>query len=383
MNKKLELYIHIPFCVRKCKYCDFLSAPADSTTIDLYIRQLVDEIKTQSQFYEEYTVSSLFLGGGTPSILKSALVTNILSAIFATFKVEANAEVTIECNPGTVSSERLLNYKAAGINRLSFGLQSTNDSELKVLGRIHTYEDFLESFEAGRKAGFKNINVDLMSALPGQTVESWKKTLKSVAMLKPEHISAYSLQIEEGTPFFSMYGSEEGRKLLPDEDTDREMYHETRDILDSMGYHRYEISNYAREGFECRHNIGYWTGVEYLGLGLGASSYCMGRRFKVGSDLKTYIAQNFSKDLTYCYQDIQELSINDMMSEFMFLGLRMTNGVSSSEFYERFGQNLFDVFGYQISKNQKYDLLEVEVPYVRLTRKGLDLANTVMADFLL
>ena len=383
MKNKLELYIHIPFCVRKCKYCDFLSAPADSTTIDLYIRQLVDEIKTQSQFYEEYTVSSIFLGGGTPSILKSALVTNILSAIFATFKVEANAEVTIECNPGTVSSERLLNYKAAGINRLSFGLQSTNDSELKVLGRIHTYEDFLESFEAGRKAGFKNINVDLMSALPGQTVESWKKTLKSVAMLKPEHISAYSLQIEEGTPFFSMYGSEEGRKLLPDEDTDREMYHETRDILDSMGYHRYEISNYAREGFECRHNIGYWTGVEYLGLGLGASSYCMGRRFKVGSDLKTYIAQNFSKDLTYCYQDIQELSINDMMSEFMFLGLRMTNGVSSSEFYERFGQNLFDVFGYQISKNQKYDLLEVEVPYVRLTRKGLDLANTVMADFLL
>ena len=381
--KKLELYIHIPFCVRKCKYCDFLSAPADSTTIDLYIRQLVDEIKTQSQFYEEYAVSSIFLGGGTPSILKSALVTNILSAIFATFKVEANAEVTIECNPGTVSSERLLNYKAAGINRLSFGLQSTNDSELKVLGRIHTYEDFLESFEAGRKAGFKNINVDLMSALPGQTVESWKKTLKSVAMLKPEHISAYSLQIEEGTPFFAMYGSEEGRKLLPDEDTDREMYHETRDILDSMGYHRYEISNYAREGFECRHNIGYWTGVEYLGLGLGASSYCMGRRFKVGSDLKTYIAQNFSKDLTYCYQDIQELSINDMMSEFMFLGLRMTNGVSSSEFYERFGQNLFDVFGYQISKNQKYDLLEVEVPYVRLTRKGLDLANTVMADFLL
>ena len=383
MKNKLELYIHIPFCVRKCKYCDFLSAPADSTTIDLYIRQLVDEIKTQSQFYEEYTVSSIFLGGGTPSILKSALVTNILSAIFATFKVEANAEVTIECNPGTVSSERLLNYKAAGINRLSFGLQSTNDSELKVLGRIHTYEDFLESFEAGRKAGFKNINVDLMSALPGQTVESWKKTLKSVAMLKPEHISAYSLQIEEGTPFFSMYGSEEGRKLLPDEDTDREMYHETRDILDSMGYHRYEISNYAREGFECRHNIGYWTGVEYLGIGLGASSYCMGRRFKVGSDLKTYIAQNFSKDLTYCYQDIQELSINDMMSEFMFLGLRMTNGVSSSEFYERFGQNLFDVFGYQISKNQKYDLLEVEVPYVRLTRKGLDLANTVMADFLL
>lgn len=382
-DKKLELYIHIPFCVRKCKYCDFLSAPAEASTIDLYVRQLLEEIKTQSQFYEEYTVSTIYIGGGTPSILKSALVTNILSAVFASFRVEASAEVSLECNPGTVHGERLLNYKAAGVNRLSFGLQSANDSELKVLGRIHTYEDFLESFEAARKAGFKNINIDLMSALPGQTTDSWKKTLKMAAGLKPEHISAYSLQIEEGTPFFEMYGSELGRTLLPDEDTDREIYHETRNVLETMGYHRYEISNYAKDGFECRHNIGYWTGVEYLGLGLGASSYCMGRRFKVGSDLKTYIAQDFTKDLTYCYQEIQELSLEDRMSEFMFLGLRLTDGVSASEFYERFGQNLFDVFGYQISKNQKYDLLEVEMPCVRLTRKGMDLANTVMADFLL
>ena len=382
-SKKLELYIHIPFCVRKCNYCDFLSAPADEATKELYVRQMVEEIKSQSQFYSEYTVSSIFFGGGTPSILKSVFITNILSAIYATFKVEATAEITLECNPGTVSQERLLNYKAAGVNRLSFGLQSTNNSELKVLGRIHTYEDFLESYELARKAGFQNINVDLMSALPGQKQESWKITLKKVAALKPEHISAYSLQIEEGTPFYAMYSSEEGRELLPDEETDRNMYHDTRDILEGLGYKRYEISNYAKEGFECRHNVGYWTGVEYLGLGLGASSYCMGRRFKVGSDLKEYLHQDFSKDLTYCYQEIEELTQKDKMSEFMFLGLRLTGGVSAGEFYERFNLNMFEIFDYAISKNQKYDLLEVEMPYIRLTRKGLDVANTVMADFLL
>ncbi|MBQ0145829.1 MAG: oxygen-independent coproporphyrinogen III oxidase [Lachnospiraceae bacterium] len=380
-GKKLELYIHIPFCVRKCKYCDFLSAPAEEYIRDMYIRQLIEEISVQSQFYTDYVVSTIFFGGGTPSILKSVHVTNIMSAIYANWTVAANAEISLEANPGTLSQERLMNYRTAGINRLSIGLQSANNSELKVLGRIHTFEDFLESYETARNAGFDNINVDLISGVPGQTLTSWKNTVKRTAMLKPEHISAYSLIIEEGTEFHELYSSGEGKKLLPDEDTERDMYHETAGILSTYGYRRYEISNYAREGYECRHNTGYWTGEEYLGLGLGASSYTMGRRFHVDNDLNNYLHMDMHKDITPLYEDIQELTERDRISEFMILGLRMTKGVSAEEFAERFNRNMMEMFYYEFDKHVRSGLLEILPPYVRLTEKGLDLANVVMQDF--
>lgn len=381
MAKNLELYIHIPFCVRKCKYCDFLSAPGNENEIDRYVAQLIKEITVQSQFYTDYVVSSIFFGGGTPSILKSAHITNIMSVIYANWKVEASAEISLEANPGTVTEDRLLNYKVAGINRLSFGLQSANDAELKILGRIHTFSQFLESYEMARAAGFDNINVDLISAVPGQSLTSWKNTVKRVAMLKPEHISAYSLMIEEGTEFFDLYTSKEGKKMLPSEDEDREMYHATKAILTEYGYNRYEISNYARPGFECKHNIGYWTGAEYLGLGLGASSYTMDRRFHVERDLYNYMQIDMTKDITPLYEDIQQLTYEDKMNEFMFLGLRMTQGVSGAEFAERFKQNMFEVYYFAIDKNIRHGLLEVDQPYLRLTEKGLDLANVVMGDF--
>ncbi len=380
-GKKLELYIHIPFCVRKCKYCDFLSAPAEEYIRDMYIRQLIEEISVQSQFYTDYVVSTIFFGGGTPSILKSVHITNIMSAIYANWTVAANAEISLEANPGTLSQERLMNYRTAGINRLSIGLQSANNSELKVLGRIHTFEDFLESYETARNAGFDNINVDLISGVPGQTLTSWKNTVKRTAMLKPEHISAYSLIIEEGTEFHELYSSGEGKKLLPDEDTERDMYHETAGILSTYGYRRYEISNYAREGYECRHNTGYWTGEEYLGLGLGASSYTMGRRFHVDNDLNNYLHMDMHKDITPLYEDIQELTERDRISEFMILGLRMTKGVSAAEFAERFNRDMMEMFYYEFDKHVRSGLLEILPPYVRLTEKGLDLANVVMQDF--
>ncbi len=381
MGKRIQLYIHIPFCVRKCRYCDFLSFPAQEFEMDMYVRQLIEEIKVQSRFYTDYTVSTIFFGGGTPSILKSVYITNIMSAVYANWVVEASAEISLEANPGTLSQERLLNYKAAGINRLSIGLQSANDTELKVLGRIHSFEDFLTSYEYARDAGFDNINVDLISGIPGQNTDSWKNSLRRVAMLKPEHVSAYSLIVEEGTPFHDIYGSEEGRKLLPDEDTDREMYHATAAILREYGYSRYEISNYARKGCECRHNLGYWTGEEYLGLGLGASSYTMNRRFHVEKDINNYLHIDMNRDITPLYEDVQELTAEDRMSEFMILGLRLTRGVSSAEFAERFGINMIDRYFYDIDKHIRHGLLESNPPYIRLTEKGLDLANVVMQDF--
>ena len=378
----LELYIHIPFCVKKCGYCDFLSMPADDDVKARYVSQLINEIRAQSSAYGDYHITSIYFGGGTPSILKGTAIASIMSAVYECWYVDASAEITIECNPGTVTENKFGMYKASGINRVSIGLQSVHDSELKLLGRIHSFEDFLNTYQYARDAGIENINVDLMSGLPRQTTADWEETLRRVVMLKPEHISAYSLIIEEGTAFYGMYGTAEGKKLLPDEDTDREMYHRTRELLEKKGYKRYEISNYAREGFECRHNIGYWTGAEYLGLGLGASSFIKRHRFHNENDLATYLDYDFSSDVTMIYQDLEKLCMEDAMSEFMFLGLRMIQGVSGEEFARRFGLNMFDVFDMPIFKNRKNGLLEVDGSQVRLTQRGLDLANVVMRDFI-
>lgn len=382
-KKKLELYLHIPFCVQKCKYCDFLSEPAEIQTQKDYVDQLVDEIRAQGNIYKEYQVHTIFIGGGTPSLLKGVWLANIMSAIYENFVVEASAEVTVECNPGTLDMEKLGYYRQSGVNRISLGLQSAIDKELYHLGRIHTYEQFLDTYQKVREAGFTNVNIDLMNGLPWQTLDSWKGTLKKIVMLKPEHISAYSLIIEEGTEFAKIYGTPEGRKFLPDETTEREMYRITKDILKQFSYERYEISNYAKAGYESRHNTGYWTGAEYLGLGLGASSFVYKRRFHVERDFNAYMNIDMKKDITPLYQDIQELTLEDEMSEFMFLGLRMIKGVSGSDFLEKFDYNIFNVFGDVIRRNIDLGLLVYDSPYIRLTDRGLDLSNRVMSDFLL
>ena len=377
MNGGMELYLHMPFCVRKCAYCDFLSFPTDQETQNLYTRRLREDIDAMGKKYGDIPVDTIFIGGGTPSVPDSALIVGIMEHVRKAFHVAEGAEISMEANPGTVTREKLTDYRRAGINRLSFGLQSANDRELKLLGRIHTWAEFLESFHLARECGFTNINIDLMSALPGQTRESWKDTLKRVTDLNPEHISAYSLIIEDGTPFGEKYGSEEGRKLLPDEDSEREMYYETKRFLQDCGYERYEISNYAKPGRACRHNIGYWTGLPYLGLGLGASSYMDGCRFAVNSDMKQYLEEKPGM-----FTDVEKLTKKDMEEEFFYVGLRMTAGVSLSEFERRFGISAKEVYPGLMETFVKEKAARFEGDRFVLTDYGLDVSNYIMAQFL-
>ena len=377
MNGGMELYLHMPFCVRKCAYCDFLSFPTDQETQNLYTRRLREDIDAMGKKYGDIPVDTIFIGGGTPSVPDSALIVGIMEHVRKAFHVAEGAEISMEANPGTVTREKLTDYRRAGINRLSFGLQSANDRELKLLGRIHTWAEFLESFHLARECGFTNINIDLMSALPGQTRESWKDTLKRVTDLNPEHISAYSLIIEDGTPFGEKYGSEEGRKLLPDEDSEREMYHETKRFLRDCGYERYEISNYAKPGRACRHNIGYWTGLPYLGLGLGGSSYMDGCRFAVNSDMKQYLEEKPGM-----FTDVEKLTKKDMEEEFFYVGLRMTAGVSLPEFERRFGVSAKDVYPGLMETFVEEKAAVFQGDRFVLTDYGLDVSNYIMAQFL-
>ena len=270
----LEIYIHIPFCVKKCDYCDFLSAPADLETKEKYVEALINEIKLNKNKMSEYVVDTVFIGGGTPSLLEENQISKIMSVLRDNCNMSENPEITIECNPGTITESKLWEYKKSGINRISFGLQSANDKELKSIGRIHNYAGFLESYNLARKCGFDNINVDLMSALPGQTLKSYEETLNKVVRLEPEHISAYSLIVEENTLMYDRVKKAQikGINILPDEESERKMYYLTNNILRSNGYRKYEISNYSKPGKECKHNIGYWQRKEYLGFGIGAAS---------------------------------------------------------------------------------------------------------------
>ena len=387
----LSLYIHIPFCKKKCLYCDFLSAPACAREREDYVKALLREISSMAGRCDEYRIISVFLGGGTPSLLSNSQMKRIMAAIRKGYHLCEDAEITTECNPATANYEKLSTFFKCGINRLSIGLQSANDKELKELGRIHNFRQFLDTFTAAREAGYTNINVDIMSALPGQTYESYMDTLASVIALKPEHISAYSLIIEEGTPFFERYGGEySGLKdkamdcarvypALPDEDTERRMYHATAKYLQGAGYARYEISNYAKKGYECRHNITYWTGIEYLGLGLGASSYFKGCRYKNTSNMELYL-QNDTKETI---EEEMVLTTEDKMEEYMFLGLRLKKGVSIRSFENQFGVSMDTVYGREIEKMIKDGLVLQCGDNLRLSKKGTDIANYVMSYFIL
>lgn len=370
----LELYVHIPFCVRKCQYCDFLSGPSDEETKDRYIEALLKEIRA-AEHTEDYEIVSVFIGGGTPSALKAEAIASIMRTLQEQFFFCEDAEVTIEANPGTVDLEKLTIYRNVGINRLSLGLQSTDAEELKLLGRIHSYEEFLKSYEWAREAGFSNINIDLMFAIPGQTGEAWRQHLYQVAELNPEHISAYSLIIEEGTPFA------EQNLDLPDEDTEYQMYEDTAEILERYGYRQYEISNYAKQGYMCRHNAGYWQRLEYLGFGLGASSLYRGMRFSNTRRMQEYLKESRNPD--QIRKDVTVLSRNERIEEFMFLGFRMTEGISEKKFEENFDVRLMDVYGDILQKYEETGFVEHIETKWRLTRKGIHVSNHILADFLL
>ena len=375
--KKMGLYIHIPFCVKKCNYCDFLSAPSSKQVQIAYMDTLQKEIEEKAIAYKDWCVDTIFIGGGTPTSVPYETIVKMMDTVRAEFCLDKDCEITIECNPGTVTGEALKAYRAAGINRLSIGLQSADDELLKELGRIHTYEQFLETYTWAREAGFENVNVDVMSGLPGQTLEQYEDTLKKVTELDIAHISAYSLIVEEGTPFFKLY--EEDKLDLPDEETERQMYYRTKEILGAAGFNRYEISNYAKKGYECRHNVRYWRREDYLGLGLGASSCMENVRFKNTDWLDEYVLE--SKYMDKC--DVQELSSQECMEEFMFLGLRMTKGVSKTKFADTFGVTMNEVYDRALSKLKEQKLIAEEGDFVFLTEYGLDVSNRVWVEFLL
>lgn len=345
-----------------------------------YVNRLLQEIEYKAEEYRDrYLVDSVFFGGGTPSVLPGEYIKEILCKLKRGFPFSDDCEITLEMNPGTVNDIKMAQYKEAGINRLSIGLQSTHDNELESLGRIHDYDDFLYTYDLARSLGFSNINVDLMSAIPGQTFDSLKETLEKVVSLNPEHISVYSLIIEEGTPFY------ESTPELPGEEKEREMYSFTGEYLAEMGYDRYEISNYAKSGKESRHNIKYWKFEEYLGVGLGASSLVSSAnsvfpnlRFKNISDMDEYIQAPPGKEGFV----EEELSSEDGMSEFSFMGLRMTEGISGKRFKELFKKDIFEVYGNVIEKHRENGLLVYDNHNIMLTNKGLDVANFVMCDFL-
>lgn len=367
--KPLSVYIHIPFCIQKCLYCDFLSYPAPDEDKYSYVNLLLAEIEQQSQFYDSYSIISVFIGGGTPSVLEASEIERMLCKLKENFHIENESEITIEVNPGTVTEEKLASYLNSGINRLSIGLQSADDGELQTLGRIHDYKAFCDTYELARKVGFKNINVDLMSAVPGQTVDSYHETLKKVLKYEPEHISAYSLILEEGTWF---YENRDKLKLLT-EDEDRILYEMTDNMLSESGYHRYEISNYAKDGYECVHNKVYWQRGDYVGFGLGAASMVGNVRWNNARDINKY--------RTLLKENEQILNKEEQMEEFMFLGLRLIKGVKKDDFKKKFGVSIEDVYGEVIEKLRKDGLIIVD-DYIRLTSYGIDISNYVMAQFL-
>ena len=389
-NNNLELYIHIPFCKKKCEYCDFLSGPANAREVSEYMKALRKELLMWAAAAGNHTVSSVFIGGGTPTILPTGEVEELMRVIFRNYHVSEQAEISIEANPGTVSLEQLKAYVACGINRISIGLQSTDEDLLKRLGRIHSYEDFLMAFQMARMAGFRNINVDLISGIPGQSLSDWEDSLKKITLLRPEHISAYGLIIEPGTRFHDKYAADEKRReagyepmFLPSEELERQMYQLTGEMLEAKGYRRYEISNYARAGKVCIHNQGYWKREEYLGFGIGAASLFRETRWSNTRNKNSYVNYIAREEFPLEEESLEKLSPAAQMEEYMFLGLRMMEGIQRSDFEKSFGHSLEGIFGDRLIRLQKEGLLEMEEGRIRLSEKGIDLSNYVFSQFLL
>ena len=418
MRKELELYIHIPFCMKKCQYCDFLSFQADEHTQHDYVEALLREIAYYGERCQEYAVTSVYIGGGTPSWLDEELMLRIMDAVRCSFLLAPDAEISIECNPGTVTDGKFAAYRRAGINRISIGLQSAEEEELRLLGRSHTYGQFLKTYELARRNGFTNINIDLMNSLPGQTAESFSHTLRQIIRLKPEHISVYSLIIEEGTPFYARYQEDAKRQsageptaALPTEEEVLRTTRLTEELLSDAGYEQYEISNFAKPGYACRHNIGYWQRANYLGLGIGAASLMENIRYTNASDLYKYLEKTVYikeelrrtaapgsgdvADQAACRQSAQVIPATNLhetaeriprkaqMEEFMFLGLRMTDGVSRERFAQNFGTEIEAVYQDVMQSLKQEGLLAKRAGQIFLTKRGQEVSNYVLAQFLL
>lgn len=371
----LRIYIHIPFCIRKCGYCDFLSFPAGEDTKPLYIRALKKEMRARLSDKRNRPVSSVYFGGGTPSVLAADQLAGILDEIRSLAAIMDNAEITLEANPCTLDSEKAAALKNAGFNRISLGAQSMNDSNLKILGRLHDKEIFGRAFDHARKAGFDNINIDMIAGLPGQSADDWKNEIEEACGYGSEHISAYTLELYENTPLYR----EKDKYAWPPDDTLADMYELTGEVLAGHGYMRYELSNYAKPGYESRHNTGYWTGDEYSGFGIGAASFEKGTRFANIPDMEAYLKN--SGDPGMLRTGVYELSEKDLETEYMILGLRLTRGVSIAGFEERFGESMFDVFGDVLEKYIGSGFMEEEDGRVRLAEKALFVSNSILAGF--
>lgn len=375
---KISLYIHIPFCAQKCLYCDFPSFARKDHLRKAYIEALNKEIINLREKHNNLEINTIFIGGGTPSVLESNELECLLKEI-AKLNMAKDIEYSMECNPGNLTEEKLEVMKKYGVNRISMGLQAKQDNLLKGLGRIHNYKIFKENFLLAKKVGFNNINVDLMFGLPNQRLNEWEETLREIISLEPAHISAYSLIIEEGTAFYNLY--ENDKLKLPTEEEERKMYHLAKEILEENGFNQYEISNYAKEGKECRHNLAYWNMDNWIGVGSASASYINGKRIKNMSSVEEYI--NSINERGEAVEEIINNSKNDNMEEFMFMGLRKINGIDENEFKKRFGMNINDVYGEILNKYIDEGLLIRESGRIFLSEKGIEISNVIMADFLL
>ena len=375
---KISLYIHIPFCAQKCLYCDFPSFARKDHLRKDYIEALNKEIISLREKHNNLEINTIFIGGGTPSVLEANELECLLKEV-AKLNMAKDIEYSMECNPGNLTEEKLEVMKKYGVNRISMGLQAKQDNLLKGLGRIHNYKTFKENFLLAKKVGFNNINVDLMFGLPNQRLNEWEETLREIISLEPAHISAYSLIIEEGTAFYNLY--ENDKLKLPTEEEERKMYHLAKKILEENGFNQYEISNYAKEGKECRHNLAYWNMDNWIGVGSAAASYINGKRIKNISSVEEYI--NSIKDKGEAVEEIINNSKNDNMEEFMFMGLRKINGIDENEFKNRFSMNINDVYGEILNKYIDEGLLIRESGRIFLSEKGIEISNVIMADFLL
>ena len=387
--KNIRLYIHIPFCKKKCKYCDFTSFAEKDELIDEYINCLCVEIKEvgegikrdiENKYTDEVEVKTIYIGGGTPSYIESKHIKAIMKCIFEHYQVEKDAEITIEINPGTVNELKLKEYKESGINRLSIGVQSTNNELLNMLGRIHNYEKFENTYKLARKVGFSNINIDFMLGLPNQTIKDIEQILSEVQRLNPEHISVYSLILEEDTPITKLVN--QNKLIMPKEEIEREMYWKIKKGLEKQGYIHYEISNFSKKNMESKHNIDCWSQKEYMGFGAGAHSYMDGARFSNTDNIQDYIKnyKNNKPENNFILNEKQDEK--SKMQEYMMLGLRKINGIDSNQFEIKFEKDVFDIFGKEIEKLLNQELIEVEDGYIRLSNKGIDLANLVWEEFI-
>lgn len=387
--REIGIYVHIPFCKQKCYYCDFKSYANKEELIEKYIKWLKYEIKEvgegnkldyENDLDELVTVKTIYIGGGTPSYLDSKYIKEIIEEIRENFKLTDKVEITIEVNPGTVNKTKLLDYINSGINRISIGLQSTDNELLKRIGRIHKYEDFLQTYNMAREVGFKNINVDLMLALPGQTIAKLEKGLKQVIDLQPEHISLYSLIIEDGTKIEKMLKNNE--ITLPDENIERKMYWETKKVLEEAGYIHYEISNFAKEGYKSEHNWNCWSQKEYMGFGVAAHSYTNDVRFSNIDSIEEYIENYEQGNVTDNFVFHEKQTQSSKMKEYMMLGLRKIEGISIQEFKNKFVGNPLYIYRKELQKLVEEELIEIELDKIKLTKKGLDFANIVWEEFI-